>query len=209
MRIHDWIKEARGAAVWDAVKWLWAAGGSAMTLFIQWASGWIRHHQDLTGLFITGVSLAFFVIVAFIIHKNPNSTSTVAAKLPSKSDGRSLEGRTDLIERKLQLQDMRDKRSPLEAVTFSALKSDFQVVPFAQKIAMKLICESVRIHEMYLRTKLSEMGFGTPTEVNETIIKPILNCRTLIEIDPSGMMAPNQAHLKDIDEIILGWKCDL
>jgi hypothetical protein len=64
-------KEIRGNALWDAIKWLWAMGGSGVTLAVQWIAGVIQHHQDLVATAITATAMIFFGIVAFVIHKSP------------------------------------------------------------------------------------------------------------------------------------------
>lgn len=68
---EDIVKEVRGNALWDAVKWLWAAGGSGVTLAIHWIVGLVRGHQDLTATIIVGLSFIFFGAVAFVIHRHP------------------------------------------------------------------------------------------------------------------------------------------
>ncbi len=73
----SWVwKEVRGNAIWDAIKWLWAAGGSGVTLAVQWIVGEVRGHQDLTATAIVGLAFIFFGTVALVIHKNPVHRTT-------------------------------------------------------------------------------------------------------------------------------------
>src|SRR5690242_7488265 len=84
-------KEIRGNATWDAIKWLWATGGTAVTLAVQWIVGIVRGHQDLAATLITGSAMCFFGVVALVIHRNPrtnqlpNQNSPLSESLPEVS----------------------------------------------------------------------------------------------------------------------------
>jgi hypothetical protein len=70
-KVLDWIRTAQGSAIWDAAKWLWASGGSLVTLIAQWVLGVARGHPDITALVIAGGSALLFVLAALVIRKNP------------------------------------------------------------------------------------------------------------------------------------------
>lgn len=101
-----WVwKEVRGNAIWDAIKWLWAAGGSGVTLVLQWIIGVVRGHQDLTATAIVVVAMVFFGIVALVIHNNPVPPED-RRKLPiddkrrkDTGDGQQTDAATPLKER--------------------------------------------------------------------------------------------------------------
>jgi hypothetical protein len=67
--LRDLAKEARGSATWDAVKWLSAAAGSAMTVIVQAVYGYCVGYQNLAALLISGGIVVFLGLVAIVLHK--------------------------------------------------------------------------------------------------------------------------------------------
>jgi hypothetical protein len=67
-RLLDWFVSH---ALWDAAKWLWGTGGAAMSLLVQYISGWARGHQDVAGLLVMAGVVVFFGVVALIVHRHP------------------------------------------------------------------------------------------------------------------------------------------
>ncbi len=48
------LKQAKGNAVWDGIKWLWEQrnlGGATMVALVTGITGWIRHLSGLAGYF--------------------------------------------------------------------------------------------------------------------------------------------------------------
>lgn len=74
-RILDWIRAARGSAIWDAAKWLWAGGVAVVTVIMHWILGLVRGHPDITAMFIAGGAVVFFALIAFVIHRYPVAAS--------------------------------------------------------------------------------------------------------------------------------------
>jgi hypothetical protein len=191
MQAPNWFKEARGSAVWDAIKWLWATGGSAVTLLVQWFSGWIRHHQDLTALSLTGSALAFFGIVALIIHQNPAPIKEPLSPTPTP----------EALPKK-------QERSQLSLWQFTRLRSEFACLTWAQKVAMKVLCRRYSIHELGLCVELENMGFGSGQELMDRVIKPVCASK-LVDYGSTGEIVPKQAALSDIEEIVNEWNYPL
>lgn len=88
---RTFLREIRGNAAWDAVKWLWAAGGGLVTTALQavWAA-W-KGHPNTDSLLIGFVSIVVICMTALIVSKNkkvvtlpyPNTRKGSFPPLPS------------------------------------------------------------------------------------------------------------------------------
>jgi hypothetical protein len=91
------LKEVRGSAIWDGVKWAWCAGGAGMTTMVHAAIGYFIKHQDLAALLITGGVTGVLALVAIIIHKTPGPDRRGRPVLPEMDDLKSDSSVTPLV----------------------------------------------------------------------------------------------------------------
>jgi hypothetical protein len=96
-------------------------------------------------------------------------------------------------------------RSPLEQGTFAALYSEFMCLSWAQKIALKVICIRIVMHEIALSTELERLGFGSTKDVLCRIVNGLHKC-SLIEFKPDGTLTINPVRTRDVEELVNGWK---
>jgi hypothetical protein len=68
MGLRRFWKEIRANVFWDAIKWLWAAGGTVIAYLVQWLAG----HTDLATTLITWSAVVFFVATAIYIYRHPH-----------------------------------------------------------------------------------------------------------------------------------------
>jgi len=100
------------------------------------------------------------------------------------------------------------QRSQLSLYQYSLLVGSFESLTWAQKAAMKVMCKRCLNHEMNLRLELEKMGFGSGQELMERIVKPVCASR-LVDYGKDGEIAPKQAALNDVEEIVNGWNYQL
>ena len=99
-------------------------------------------------------------------------------------------------------------RTPFEGSTFAALSSQFMRLSWAQKVALKLLVDGRASDELTLFTRLEELGLGKTQEMMDRIIKGLHEC-DLVQFTrtggKAGMLIPNPARIRDVEEIVNGW----
>lgn len=95
-------------------------------------------------------------------------------------------------------------RSAMEQMAFNKLRDDFTYLKWAQKVAVKLICDGRASHQLSLVSVLDEMGFGNANVIMEEIVKPVSGC-DLLALRPDGVLTANHARLRDVEEIVNEW----
>jgi hypothetical protein len=86
MALRDLLKETRGSAIWDGVKWLSASGGAGMTTIIHGLWGWINGNPNLAALGITSLTTLCFLGVTLVVFKTQNKTdATVKRSIDDKA----------------------------------------------------------------------------------------------------------------------------
>jgi len=169
------------------------AGG----LMIAGGGAWIAAHLGAAIPWIVSIALVTFSVVLFVWD--------LSAARGRASELAMLRRKVERLERRTKLDDIRDRRTPLEGVTFFNLKQDFEKLPTAQKMALKLICENVRVHEIMLADEMARHGFGGKEHILSTIIKP-LSKTDFVDFTAEGMLSPNLVRLRDVEELVFGWK---
>lgn len=96
------------------------------------------------------------------------------------------------------------QRSQLSLHQYGLLVGSFLNLTWAQKVAIKVLCERRLNHEIGLRLELERMGFGSGQELMERIVKPVCASR-LVDYGKTGEITLKQASLADIEEIVNGW----
>jgi len=100
------------------------------------------------------------------------------------------------------------RRSQLSLIQYSDLVGSFLNLTWAQKVAMKILCQHGLNHEISLRLELEKMGFGSEQEVMERIVKPVCASR-LVDRGKEGEIALKRAWLADVEEIVNEWNYQL
>ena len=133
MRLRDAAKEARGSALWDAAKWLFAAGGSVLIVLVQAIQGWVTGHPNLASLGISAGVVIFLGAVALIVHRYPPGVMQPKRTTPA---------------------------SDMELRAIENARTTFRSLPFAQQIAFKRISRQPGILSWDAKKEIVDMGFA-------------------------------------------------
>lgn len=94
--------------------------------------------------------------------------------------------------------------SAIETRTYNALKSEFQPLPFDQKLALYLVFHNPpRIHHLDLVMQMQNYGYGKGVNDN---VNPILKLTSFVKQDAIGDIEPHPTHHKMIEEFLNEWK---
>ncbi|MGD0777005.1 MAG: hypothetical protein ABSC05_29655 [Candidatus Solibacter sp.] len=190
--VFKWFREH---ALWDAAKecasWLWAAGGSFVTVAAQAIYGFFTKHQDLAALMLTAGMGVMFLLVALFLYRKKGITAPPTLKSPRISPAPTL-----------------PVRSELEQNIFGALHSEFMCSSWAQKVALKLVCIRIITHEITLSMDLEKLGFGPAKDMLYHVVNRLRGC-SLVEFKPDGTLIIHPARTRDVEELVNGWNFDL
>lgn len=79
--LKDTVKESRGDAFWDGIKWVWALGGSTITALVLWFIQRVRANVDYVGAGVVFV-ISFLLILWAQSNKNSRSKTDIAKLTP-------------------------------------------------------------------------------------------------------------------------------
>jgi hypothetical protein len=183
-------REMRGSALWDGVKWLWCAGGSAVTVATQAVLGFLRGHQDVTALLITGVTVLILAGVALAFDRNKKSLPLQRTPDDKGQDQFAQQIIRDLTE---QLNKERGGASARDQViiardqTIAELKAQLQSIDQQQAVRTDLENSAPRFTVRYESNQLTEMMvFSTDKDITLNQVGALMSERTqaieLVEI---------------------------
>jgi hypothetical protein len=190
----QWWKEARGSAIWDGIKWLWAMGGSAVTTAIQWIVGVATGHPNLTALFIMALVTAFFGVVAIVVHAKPQPKTAPSDAADASDEPVSLVYQHEMSRE--QLEELRE---------FNILSNEFHALSWAQQAALAQLWRMTSCSFDSLCNQLGRYGFGTDAG---KLVSPLCQSKFVETTQGQGGldMCIHPARKKNIRKLLEQWK---
>jgi hypothetical protein len=159
-----WVwRQVRGNAIWDAIKWLWAAGGAFLSVATQATVGYFSGHQNMAALLITAYTFAALLVAAIIISKKKPRSLAVEPQGPSQPIHQDEESRV------------------IDALVVNAKSRN---IPSPAREALKIVYSLPGITYHDLREKLLVFQ-----DAEEKAIKPLMR-DGLIEANGDGTLYP-------------------
>lgn len=188
MALPKWIKEARGSAVWDGIKWLWGAGGAFVSTVVHAVVGFLTGHPDLASLLITGFTAVFLGIVALIMFR-------------TRAKPVAVEGLV-MVEQQPGWQPRAD--SP-EARDYNMLRNKFYDLKWTQQATLDLLYRRLSggVPPDSLRQALLQRGFGP--DLAESMLVSLTKTQ-FVEVSGDGTISPHPARLSLVRGLLDAWR---
>jgi hypothetical protein len=184
------LREMRGSALWDGVKWLWCAGGTAVSLAVQATLGFFRGHQDLTALLLTVGAFGFLFLAGTVLpRKNQVSGKAV--------DGETHASPNKSAPKAVPSHDVSEQRE------FLSLSNEFNHLTWVQQAALWHLWLMASCPFGAFVSVLRQKGFGT--EVGKLVSD--LKDTVFVEITGNDLtMRPHPARRNAIKTLLEDWK---